>query len=120
MVFLYSLFRKIMKTNVYAKQLSQLLTVIAVFFLSMTAIQAQVTTSSISGKVKDKTGQEVPGASVIATYLPTGAKYGVASSGDGHFTIANMNPGGPYKIVVTFVGYRSQVEGYHTQFRFKF
>lgn len=98
-----------MKTNVYAKQLSQLLTVIALFLLSMTAIQAQVTTSSISGKVKDKTGQEVPGASVIATYLPTGAKYGVATSGDGHFTIANMNPGGPYKIVVTFVGYRSQV-----------
>jgi hypothetical protein len=54
-----------MKTNVYAKQLSQLLTVIAVFLLSMTAIQAQVTTSSISGKVKDKTGQEVPGRQLL-------------------------------------------------------
>lgn len=73
---------------------------------------AQITTSSISGRVKDKTGAVVPGATVIATYLPTGAKYGVAASMDGHYAIANMNPGGPYKIVATFVGFAPKaIEG---------
>ncbi|MFN8353318.1 MAG: carboxypeptidase regulatory-like domain-containing protein [Spirosomataceae bacterium] len=73
---------------------------------------AQITTSSISGRIKDAKGGEIPGATVLAMYLPTGAKYGVASSVDGHYTIANMNPGGPYKIIVTFVGYKPQeIEG---------
>jgi hypothetical protein len=97
-----------MKNNFYAKQFCQLLITLIMLFCGVNTY-AQITTSAISGRVKDKAGHEIPGASVIATYLPTGAKYGVASSSDGHFTIANMNPGGPYKIVVTFVGYAPQV-----------
>ncbi len=77
------------------------------FFLFSLTLSAQITTSSISGRIKDKDGA-IPGASIIATHIPTGTRYGVATSTDGHFTIANMNPGGPYKVVVTSVGYKSQ------------
>jgi hypothetical protein len=66
---------------------------------------AQITTSSISGKVKDAKGEEIPGANVIFTHTPTGTTYGVATRIDGNFSVANMNPGGPYTVSVSFVGY---------------
>ena len=75
--------------------------------LSASSLIAQITSASVSGKVKDAKGEGVPGATVFATYTPTGAKYGVVSSPDGRFTIANMNPGGPYSIVASFIGYKT-------------
>lgn len=81
------------------------------FAFLVTQATAQITNSSISGKVKDTKGNEViPGASVVAIHLPTGSKYGVATNNEGRFTIANMNPGGPYQITVTFVGYKPTVK----------
>ncbi|MDR6564263.1 MULTISPECIES: TonB-dependent receptor [unclassified Arcicella] len=97
-----------MKKFTTFQQSFRLFSIIAMLF-SGVQIFAQITTSSISGRVKDKTGAEIPGATVIATFLPTGAKYGVTSSTDGHYAIGNMNPGGPYKVVVTFVGYSPKV-----------
>ena len=98
-----------MKRQFTNQQSFRLLTFFSVLFFSSQLI-AQITTSSVSGQVKDKSGVEIPGASVIATHLPTGSRYGVATSFDGHYTIANMNPGGPYKIVVTSVGFKPQVK----------
>jgi len=96
-----------MKSNfTFQKYLKQLMTLC--LLISVTQLSAQITTSTVSGRIKDKSGMEIPGASIIATHLPTGTKYGVASSFDGHYTLANMNPGGPYKIVVTSVGYKPQ------------
>jgi Carboxypeptidase regulatory-like domain len=90
---------------------SSILLFLFVFSCSIVALKAQVTNSSISGKVQDIKGKEtIPGASVIAIHIPTGSKYGVATNTDGRFTIANMNPGGPYKITVTFVGYKEVVK----------
>ena len=97
-----------MKSFLTFQQSLRLLAIISMLFLGADAF-SQITTSSISGRVKDKSGAEIPGATVIATFLPTGARYGVTSSTDGHYTIGNMNPGGPYKVVVTFVGYSPKV-----------
>ncbi len=66
----------------------------------------QITTSTLSGKVKDTKGEEIPGASVIMIHTPTGARYGVSTQIDGNFVLANMNPGGPYTLSVSFVGYK--------------
>ena len=74
-----------------------------VFFQSM----GQITTSSLSGKVKDAKGEEIPGASVQLLHVPTGTRYGVATQIDGNFLLANMNPGGPYTLSVSFVGYKT-------------
>lgn len=92
----------------FTNKLAFSLSLLSMFLLLSSGLMAQVTTSSISGRIKDSKNSEVPGATIIATYLPTGAKYGVSSSVDGHYTIANMNPGGPYRIVVTSVGLKSQ------------
>lgn len=68
---------------------------------------AQITTSTVSGKVKDAKGEEIPGANVVLVHTPTGTRYGVATQIDGNFVLANMNPGGPYTLTVSFVGYQT-------------
>ncbi len=64
-----------------------------------------VTTSSMAGKVVDEKGEPVMMASVLAIHTPTGTEYGAVTMEDGRFEIRNMRIGGPYKVMVTFVGF---------------
>ncbi|MCE3282030.1 MAG: outer rane receptor for ferrienterochelin and colicin [Chitinophagaceae bacterium] len=68
------------------------------------AVISQTTTSAISGLV---TGSGLPlaGATIVATHEPTGTSYRTQSRTGGRFDISNMNPGGPYSVAVTFVGF---------------
>ncbi|TDN39666.1 TonB-dependent receptor [Hymenobacter sp. UV11] len=68
---------------------------------------AQVTTSSLTGLIKDAQGQPSIGATVRAVHTPSGTSYGVATNGEGRFTIQNMRIGGPYTVEISYVGYRS-------------
>ena len=77
------------------------------FFLAMiasVAMMAQVTTSSISGKIVDENGP-LPGATVIATHIPSGSSYFTISNSEGRYTMQGMRVGGPYSIEVRYVGY---------------
>ena len=80
---------------------------IPVLLLSMLAFpaSAQVTTSSVSGIISGQNRQAIQSASIVLVHQPTGTKYGVATSSDGHFRIGNLTPGGPYKMTISFVGY---------------
>lgn len=80
---------------------------ILVFAGTFSAVEAQVTTSSMTGSVRDAKGP-LPGASVKATQVSTGTIYSVSTNTEGRFNIANMRVGGSYKVVVTFVGYQPQ------------
>ena len=66
---------------------------------------AQVTTSSIAGRIADKEGA-VAGATVIAVYQPTGASYFTVTDAKGSYRINGAVPGGPYKVTVEMLGYR--------------
>lgn len=72
------------------------------------SIMGQTTTSSIKGTVKMSNNELLPGATIQATHTPTGSKYSALSNADGRFNMLNMKIGGPYKIVVTFIGYQTQ------------
>ncbi|AYA37208.1 TonB-dependent receptor [Hymenobacter oligotrophus] len=65
-----------------------------------------VTTSAMSGVITDKTGQGLPGATVIAVHTPTGTQYVAPTNSEGRYNLQNMRVGGPYVIRVTFVGYQ--------------
>lgn len=74
----------------------------------LTVSVGQTTTSSIKGIVKSSGNELLPGATILAVHTPTGSKYSSLSNEDGRFNILNMRIGGPYKIIVTFVGYQNQ------------
>ena len=79
------------------------------FFVAMIAsisLMAQVTTSSMSGKVTDAQGT-IPGATVIATHVPSGSSYFTITNSEGRFSMQGMRVGGPYTVEVRFVGYAS-------------
>ncbi|WP_207426051.1 TonB-dependent receptor [Pedobacter sp. SYSU D00535] len=76
------------------------------FVFSVSSLLAQVTTSSITGSVKDAQGEALIGATVKATHVPTGTNYGVSTNVQGQFTIANVRAGGPYRIDVSYVGFQ--------------
>jgi hypothetical protein len=87
--------------------LSRIVVIVIAFVGFCSVAQAQVTTSSITGTVKDAT-QALPGASVKAIHVPTGTVYGLTTNNDGRFSIANARVGGPYTIEVSYVGYSSK------------
>ncbi|NEM98211.1 TonB-dependent receptor [Pontibacter burrus] len=74
--------------------------------LSIAGVQAQVTTSSINGSVKDASGEALIGATVKATHQPSGTVYGAATNIEGQFNIANMRVGGPYLVEVSYIGFQ--------------
>jgi hypothetical protein len=88
-----------MKKNLLLK----VLVVFIAFLGSFSVAQAQTTTSTLIGVVKDASAG-LPGASVKAVHGPTGTNYGVMTNADGRFTIPNMRSGGPYTVVISYVG----------------
>jgi len=73
------------------------------------ATWAQVTTSSLSGVVKNQKGESLSGASVQATHVPTGTIYKTSSSKSGVYNIPAVKPGGPYTITVSFIGFKEEI-----------
>ncbi len=74
---------------------------------------SQVTTSNITGIVKDTKGQFLAGATVTAIHEPSGTRYVTLSKTGGIFNIPGMRSGGPYKLTIGFVGYADQtIEGF--------
>lgn len=67
---------------------------------------AQVTTSTITGSVKDNNNQPLVGATITATHLPSGTKYATTSTKDGFFVLNGLRVGGPYQVVVNFIGFK--------------
>ena len=72
-------------------------------------LNAQVTTSALSGVVTDENNESMIGATVMAVHQPSGTKYTAVTNLDGRYTIQGMRTGGPYRIEVTYVGYQPQV-----------
>lgn len=71
---------------------------------------AQVTTSSISGKISDNRKEGLPGATVVATHLPSGIQYYAVADLNGTYRLLNIRPGGPYKLEFRMVGFLTTVQ----------
>ena len=75
-------------------------------FMVSTAI-AQITTSGVKGLIKAN-GEDVIGATITVTHVPTGAVYRSVTNSVGRFTIQGMRAGGPYTVEISYIGYKTK------------
>lgn len=80
---------------------------LSVFLLLGVFAQAQITTSSINGRVVDDKGEELIGATVVAIHVPSGSLYGTVTNISGYYAIQGMRVGGPYSVEVSYTGHES-------------
>lgn len=92
-----------LKTNQCSMK-TRILQVFFFLFVGLVGAYAQVTTSSMNGKITDDKGDAVIGASVIAIHTPSGTQYGTITNIDGRFAINGMRVGGPYKVEISYIG----------------
>ncbi|OJJ23727.1 hypothetical protein BKI52_05090 [marine bacterium AO1-C] len=87
------------------------LSLLMALFIGANDLFAQgATTASMAGVVTDANGAGLPGATLVAVHLPTGTQYGAATNTNGRFRFPSVRVGGPYKVTVTYVGFKDQVE----------
>ena len=82
---------------------------VAAFAAMLVAVSAfaQITTSSLGGRVTDAKGEPIVGAAVVATHEPSGTVYGVTTNTDGRYAVNGMRSGGPYKVEISCLGYKT-------------
>jgi hypothetical protein len=77
---------------------------------TLTIGYGQVTTSAISGIIKDASNDALIGATIEAVHLPSGTSYGTSTDVDGSYRIPGMRIGGPYRVTVSYVGYATKTQ----------
>ena len=70
----------------------------------------QVTTSTLSGVVKNEKQEVLVGATIHATHTPTGTQYKSVTNKNGVYVLPAVRVGGPYTIHASFVGFRKGEE----------
>jgi len=80
------------------------LLILSILLMSFAALNAQVTTSSMSGQVTDANGGVI-GAAVLATHSSSGTTYGTTTNSEGRYNLNGMRVGGPYTVEITYIGY---------------
>ncbi|MBS1633320.1 MAG: TonB-dependent receptor [Bacteroidetes bacterium] len=90
--------------------LKRIVFILACSLLAVFVVNAQVTTSSITGTITDDKGEPLIGATVTAIHQPSGTTYMTSTKKGGGFNLPGLRPGGPYKITIDFVGFKPFVE----------
>lgn len=72
---------------------------------------AQLTTTGLTGSVRDTDGKPVAGATVTAVYTPTNATFTAIASEAGRFSFRGLPPGGPYTLSANAPGYSGEPAG---------
>ena len=89
------------------KQITRFLSLIVLLVIHVAA-SAQVTSGTITGNVKDVKGSVLTGASVEAIHEPSGTRYKTVSGTSGKFNLPGLRVGGPYKLIITYVGFQTE------------
>ena len=89
----------------------RLLFLVAMMLTFSLTLMAQITTSSMAGKVTldGSDGEEVIGATVIAIHEPSGTRYTAVTNTTGRFSIQGMRTGGPYEVTVSYIGFQPRI-----------
>jgi hypothetical protein len=86
-------------------------TILSLIFAAFTMVGfGQITTSTISGVVKNEKKEVLAGATIHATHTPTGTEYKTTTNKSGVYVLPAVRVGGPYVIHASFVGFRKGEE----------
>src|SRR5882672_12738326 len=84
-----------------------------VFFLVASALlmpasplDAQVTTATLVGLVRDSSASVIPGATVVATHEGTGVAREAVTDANGEFVLSAL-PSGPYTVKIELTGFKT-------------
>ena len=87
----------------------RLLFLMALLLTTTLTALAQVTTSSMAGKVTfEGSTDAIIGATVQAVHEPSGTRYTAITNVNGRFSIQGMRTGGPYSVTVSYIGQQSK------------
>jgi hypothetical protein len=64
----------------------------------------------MAGAIRSTSGEALSGATVKITHVPTGTTVLAASASNGRYNVSNIQPGGPYSVEVSFVGFKPQTK----------
>jgi hypothetical protein len=78
----------------------------AALSLVSVSVNAQVTTATLVGLVRDNSAAVIPGASVLATHEGTGVAREGVSDANGEFVLAAL-PSGPYTVRIELSGFKT-------------
>lgn len=90
-------------------RIRKIVRLIIILLIFPCALTAQVTTGSISGNVKDVKEKDLVGATIQVLHEPSGSAYGASSGKNGVFNIPSLRVGGPYKVTISYVGFKAEV-----------
>jgi hypothetical protein len=81
-------------------------TILSLLLMALSFIGfGQITTSSISGSVKNEKNETLQGATIHATHIPTGTEYRTVTNKNGVYVLPAVRPGGPYTIHASYAGH---------------
>src|SRR5215203_723502 len=78
----------------------------AILVLTSVSANAQVTTATLVGLVRDNSSAVITGASVLATHEGTGVARESVSDANGEFVLAAL-PSGPYTVRIELTGFKT-------------
>ena len=81
-----------------------------VAILSLVCVEAQITTASLRGVVKNQSNDVLVGATVVLSHPVTGQSYAVAADVQGRYSLHGIRPADGYVLEVSYVGYATYVE----------
>ena len=87
------------------KKSLQLAVVILMGAVFSPQLNSQETNSSLGGTVKDSKGATIEGVTIVLKHEPTGFTSRAVSNSKGYYLINNLQPGGPYKVSISYVGF---------------
>ncbi|MEO6915883.1 MAG: carboxypeptidase regulatory-like domain-containing protein [Chitinophagaceae bacterium] len=77
---------------------------LALEFLLFISAMGQETAATLSGTVSDSQGNIIIGATVTVKHIPTSFSTVTQTNNKGIFVIPNLKPGGPYTVLISFAG----------------
>ncbi|PYR41771.1 MAG: hypothetical protein DMF95_29995, partial [Acidobacteria bacterium] len=79
---------------------------VSALLMTASPLDAQVTTATLVGQLRDSSAAVIPGATVVATHEGTGVAREAVTDANGEFVLSAL-PSGPYTVKIELTGFKT-------------